>query len=295
MSSTHGSPAKRPLQELRQKSLYHRSGHSSDSNSSASPSPSPKRPSPSPRAIKITAAFEQVHNLSIPLQTALSKTSFEATFATRNRVQEFQGAVTNLFNELRQLPNDVLPTPALISAIQGCSFEVHCFGSSAEIFRTEVGFEGYEERQKELGVMLKEATSSICILLELVAQAIEDAETERKRLAASAESDTATTEDRRLSWLVPANAHNRGFDPLVSSSTKSHMFFSAPILNRRNLNLSPSLPNFLRTSRRRTLGNHPLHVANGLFLQPLKNPNFYGKNLLFRQNVQAKENTTSNS
>jgi len=95
----------------------------------------------------------------------------------RDQVKKFQGAVTELFRELQHLPDDVPPTPVLISAIQGCSFEVHCFGSSADRYR--VGCEGWEEWRTELAMILNETMNSICTLLELAAQAIEDAGAER--------------------------------------------------------------------------------------------------------------------
>jgi hypothetical protein len=258
MYSIHGSPVEWPPKELRRKasevSINHPSVHSSDSSSSAPPSPK----SPSPRAIRIATAFEHVCDLSIFLQTALSATPYEGTITTKNRVKEFQDAVTNLFDELRHLPNDVPPTPVLISAIQGCSFEVHCFGSSAEVFRIGFGCEGDEERQKQLVAMLKEAMTSLCMLLEFVAQAIEDAGAARKRLEVSAELDTGkaelgsgsgdwpSMEGRPLSWLVHANT---SFDPAppVSSSTKSCVLLTVPTRNQRNSNPSPSLPNISRS------------------------------------------------
>ncbi|KAF9644332.1 hypothetical protein BDM02DRAFT_3122069 [Thelephora ganbajun] len=148
----------------------------------------------------------------------------------KNRVKKFQDAVVGLFRELQHLPDDVPPTPALISAIQGCSFEVHCFGSSAETFR---GGLGCEERQRELVMMLNEAMGSMCMLLELAAQAIEDAEVERKRLEERVEGDTnkaerdfgsgdgSSTDSRPLSWLVPANGS--GFSPPVSTYSSPSM------------------------------------------------------------------------
>lgn len=147
-----------------------------------------------------------------------------------------------LFRELQQLPDDVPPTPVLISAMQGCSFEVHCFGSSAEMFR--VGYEGWEERQRELVVMLNEVMASMCMLLELAAQAIEDAETERNRLDDSVEVDTSKAErgfgsgsgssvgGRPISWLDPVMNGSGPGQPvslcrrnLVGSSTVLTVFF----------------------------------------------------------------------
>lgn len=93
------------------------------------------------------------------------------------------------------------------------------------------GCEGWEGRQKELelGVKLDEVMSSICMLLELVAQAVEDAGAERKRLEWPAEFDTARAErgygssmdNHPLSWLVPSNATDCDSTPTVSSLTKS--------------------------------------------------------------------------
>ena len=189
-----------------------RSDGSQTSLSSAScpPSPTPASPEPSPRAVEISAAFERVRERSTALQTTLLKCS-EVT--TRNQVKKFQDAVATLFRELQRLPDDVPPTSTLISAMQGCSFEVHCFGSSTAVFRP--GHEGWEERQRELLAMLGEAMASMCILLELAAQAIEDAEVARNRLEESAEVDTSKAErgfgsgsgssmdGRPMSWLVP--------------------------------------------------------------------------------------------
>ncbi|KAF9781551.1 hypothetical protein BJ322DRAFT_230327 [Thelephora terrestris] len=155
------SSAKWPPQGLRQRgsdaSISYRSNYSSDSISSIPPSPTPKLSSPSPRAIEISTAFERVTDLSTSLQTVFLKNSSEAVVATRKRVKEFQAAVADFFDELRRLPDDVPSTPALISAVQGCSFEVHCFGASAEAFRV-----GYQERQREeLVIMLRGAMESI--------------------------------------------------------------------------------------------------------------------------------------
>jgi len=109
----------------------------------------------------------------------------------KEQVKKFQGAVTVLFRELQHLPDDVPPTPVLISAIQGCSFEVHCPGPSAGRYR--VGCEGWGEQRTELAMILNKAMTSICTLLELATQAIEDAEAERNQLEES-ESDTRNTE-----------------------------------------------------------------------------------------------------
>jgi len=146
----------------------------------------------------------------------------------------FQNAVTDLFQELQHLPDDVPPTPVLISAIQGCSFEVHCFGSSAESYRARC--EGWEERRTDLVMILNDATTSICTLLELAALAIEEAEAERNRLDQS-EFDTnkaeqgsdpsscSSTDIRPLSWLVPVNGHSSGRP--VSPPTESSRPVSA--------------------------------------------------------------------
>ena len=82
-----------------------------------------------------------------------------------------------LFRELQYLPDDVPPTLALVSAIQGYSFEVLCFISSTK--RSHPGHEGWEEQHRELATMLNGAMASMCMFLELAAQAIEDAEVER--------------------------------------------------------------------------------------------------------------------
>jgi hypothetical protein len=154
--------------------------------------------------------------------------------ATRKYVNKFQDAVTKLFRELQHLPDDVPPTPVLISAIQGCSFEVHCFGSSVERYRA--GYEGWEEQQRELAMMLNEAMASMCILLELAAQAIEEAEAERNRLEES-QPDTnkpeqdfgscsgSSTDGRPFSWLIPADGPSSSRP--VSLSTKSYRLVSA--------------------------------------------------------------------
>jgi len=130
---------------------------------------------------------------------------------TKKCLKQFQDVVDSLFKELQHLPDNVPPTPILISAIQGCSFEVLCFTSS--VGRPHTDCEGHEERQREFEMMLNEAMASMCMLLELAAQAIEDAEVERNRLEESAEVDTSKAErdfgsrsgssidDRPLSWL----------------------------------------------------------------------------------------------
>ena len=226
MPAIHEPPTGGPLQQLRQRrsdvSTGYRSAHSNGSqtslsSSSAPPSPTPASLEPSPRAVEISAAFERVRKCSTMLQSALLKSS---EVATRNCVNKFQDAVKSLFRELQHLPDDAPSTPALISAIQGCSFEVLCFGSSTERIRPD--YEGWEERQGELAMMLNEAMASMCMLLELAAQAIEDAEVERNRLEESAEVDTTRAErdfgsgsgsmdDRPLSWLVPAmNGYDSG-------------------------------------------------------------------------------------
>jgi hypothetical protein len=220
MPAIHEPPTRSPPQQPRRRppdaSTSHRPAHSNGSQTSLSslsapPSPTPASPEPSSRAIEISTAFERVRKRSAALQSALLE---GPGVATRNCIHKFQDAVTSLFGELRHLPDDVPLTPALISAIQGCSFEVHCFVSSAE--RRRAGCGAWEERQRELAMMLNEALASMCMLLELAAQAIEDAEVERNRLEESAEADTSKAErdfgsgsgssmdDRPLSWLIPA-------------------------------------------------------------------------------------------
>ena len=230
MPAIHESPPRRQLQQRRRPSdvsISHRTAHSNGSQtslSSLSPpsSPTPAPPEPSPRAIEISAAFERVRGHSTALQSALLNGS-EVT--TKKCAKTFQDAVVSLFRELQHLPDDIPPTPASISAIQGCSFEVHCFGSSAERFRA--GYEGWEERQRELAMMLNESMASMCMLLELAAQAIEDAEAERSRLEESAEVDTdkaerdfgsgsgSSMDGRPPSWLVPV-VNGSGSGPSVS-------------------------------------------------------------------------------
>ena len=144
---------------------------------------------------------------------------------TKSCVKKLQDEVTTLFEELQHLPDDVLPSPALMSAMQGCSFEVHCFASSAERFR--VGHEGWKEQQKELTRMLNETMNSMSMLLELAAQAIEDTEVERNRLEESTEADSRKAErdfgcgdassigGRPVTWLVLVS-DDPGSGPQVS-------------------------------------------------------------------------------
>ena len=192
--------------------LAHSNGsQTSLSSSSAPPSPTPAPLEPSPRAIEISAAFKNIRGCLTTLQSTLLERS---EFTTRNCVNKFQDAVKSLFRELQHLPDDVPPTPALISAIQGCSFEVHCFESLAEKLCSDR--DGWEERQRELAMMLNEAMASMCMLLELAAQVIEDAEMERNQLEESVEVDTTKAErdfgsgsgssidGRPLSWLILA-------------------------------------------------------------------------------------------
>ena len=251
MSAINEPPDRWPPQQLRRKSsglsIGHRSTNSSDSRTSSAP-PSPTSPAPSPRAIEISAAFERVRQRSTKLETALLESS---AAATRDCVKKFQDAVAGLFQELNHLPDDVTPTPVLISAIQGCSFEILCFESFVERYR--LGYEGWEEGQKELAMMLNEAMASMCILLELAAQAIEEAEAERNRLE---ESELGTnkagkgssfgsglsTEDRPNSWLVPVD------DPVSGrpvSSSESGRLVSAHSYSKE-LRRQPSLAGHLK-------------------------------------------------
>jgi len=261
------APIRRPLQQLRRRpsevSINRLSIHPNDSRnsfSSSSTPPSPTSPTASPRAIEISAAFERVYEQSSILQTALPNGS-EAT--VRDQVKRFQGAVTDLFRELQHLPDDVPPSPVLTSAIQGCSFEVHCFGSSAEGYRA--GCEGWEERRTELAMILNGAMTSICMLLELAAQAIEDVEAERNQLEESeshtskteqySDSDsTSSTDTRPLSWLVPMN------DPsscrLVSLPTGYRMFASAHF-QVKELRRKPSLTERLKKMSLTNLKKQP--------------------------------------
>lgn len=216
MPAIHEPPTRDPPQQLRQKrsdvSTGHRSAHSNGSQTSLSsssppPSPTPASP-PSPRATEISNAFLRVRDCSTALRSALLKGS---EVATEKCVEEFERVVQSLFKELQHLPDNVPPTPVLISAIQGCSFEVLCFTSS--VARPHADYEGREERQSERAIMLNEVMASTCMLLELAAQVIEDAEVERNRLEESAEVDTSKAErdfgsrpgssmdDRPLSWL----------------------------------------------------------------------------------------------
>ena len=158
------------------------------SSSSAPPSPTPASLEPSPRAIEISAAFENIRGCLMILQS----TPLERSEFTRNRVKKFQDAVESLFSELQQLPDDVPPTPALISAIQGCKFDIHCFKSLAEKLHSDC--EGWEEWQRELVMMFNKAMASMCMLLELAKQVIEDVEVEQNRLEESAEADTTKAE-----------------------------------------------------------------------------------------------------
>lgn len=178
-------------------------------------------------------------------------------------VKKFQNEVTTLFRELRHLPDNVLPTPALISAIQGCSFEVHCFISSAE--RSRVGRNGWGERQQELTMALNEAMGSMCLLLELAAQAIEDAEAERDRLEESTESDTRKAErdfgsgtassigGRPFTWLVPV-ANDPGSGPEVSLWLRLLSFIETHFCDFKELRRGPLLAQHLRKVSSRSLG-----------------------------------------
>lgn len=98
------------------------------------------------------------------------------------------------------------------------------------MFRVGFMCGGWEERQREeLVAMLKGAMTSMCVLLELAAQAIEDAEAERKRLQESAELETRAERgsqsdwsavDGPLSWLVAVNVNDHGFGKLVSPPSR---------------------------------------------------------------------------
>ena len=255
MPAINDTPVRRPPQQLRKRpselSISHRPTHSEDSlnspSSSSSPS-SPTSPAPPQRAIEITAAFERVRQQSATLQDALLGSS---AVTTRNCVKKFQDAVANLFQELRHLPDDVTPTPVLISAIQGCSFEVHCFGS-AESYRA--GRKGWEEKRGELVMTLKEAMAFVCALLEFAAQAIDETEAERNRLEES-ESDTnraergsgsgsgLSTDDRPLGWLIPADGPGAGRS--VSPSTEFCELVSTHF-HSKELRRQPSLAERLK-------------------------------------------------
>ena len=237
-SATHEAPARRQSQQPRKRPsalfISHRTTHSNDSRTSfstssdAPPSPTPPAPAPSPRAIEISAAFERVHDHSTALRTCLLPGSSSETVMTlRARVEEFQGAVTILFRELQRLPDDVPPTPTLISATQGCSFEVHCFGSSVEMYcgewrRVRCEEERQQQQQDELREMLNEAMASMCQLLEFAAQAIEDAEVGREQREEESEVDSneaehgsgSSMDGRPVSWL--ARAKGAWSDPPVS-------------------------------------------------------------------------------
>lgn len=81
--------------------------------------------------------------------------------------------------------------------------------------------EGWEERQAELVMMLNEAMTSMCTLLELAAQAIEDADAERDR-SEETEPDAnmaergfgsgsgSSIDDRPLNWLITVNVPSSG-------------------------------------------------------------------------------------
>ena len=288
MPAINESPTRRPPQQLRPKpsdaSIGHRSTHSNDSgtslsSSSAPPSPTPASPAPSPRAIEISAAFERVRERSTSLQAALLDGS---GVTTRNHVKKFQDAVMSLFRELQHLPDDVPPTPTLISAIQGCSFEVHCFGSSAE--RCRVGDEGWEERQMEQVIMLNEAMASMCMLLELAAQTIEDAGAERGRWEEFAEVDTAMAErdfgscdgsstgGRPQSWLLSA-ANGLGSVPPVSTwvpSTGSCKLCKCSLLQSKELQRKPS---FVERLRKASLTNLKKPLVPPCDTSPPSTPN----------------------
>ena len=93
---------------------------------------------------------------------------------------------------------------------------------------------GWEERQRdELAVMLKGAMVSMCVLLELAAQAIEDAETERRRLEQSVELNTTkaergsafngpTVDGRPLSWFLVLNTNEYESGNAVSFSSAGY-------------------------------------------------------------------------
>ena len=78
-------------------------------------------------------------------------------------------------------------------------------------------------------MMLNEATASICMLLELAAQVIEDGEAERRRMEESTQADTNEAEvdfgsgdgssagGRPLSWLIPVDASGPGSGRPVST------------------------------------------------------------------------------
>jgi len=266
MPAVNGAPVRRPPRQLRRRpsevSISRLSIHPNDSRTSfSSSSTPPSSPTASPRAIEISAAFEHVYDRSTTLKTALLGSS---KVAVRDQVKRFQDAVTDLFRELQHLPDDIPPTPVLISAIQGCSFEVHCFGSSAE--RYHAGCEGWEERRTELAMVLNEAVSSICSLLELAAQAIEDAEAERNRLEGS-ESDTSKTEEcsdsssasstdtRPLSWLVPMDGAGSGRP--VSAPTESCGLISAHF-HVKELRRKPSLAERLKKISLTNLKKQPM-------------------------------------
>ena len=256
MPAINGAPIRRPPQQLRRKpsevSIGRLSIHPNDSQSSFSSSSTPSSPTsttPSLRAIEISRTFEHVYNESMVLQGALLETS-EASVG--ELVEGFKSAVTDLFQQLQHLPDDIPPTPVLISAIQGCSFEVHCFASSIESYR--VGCEEWEERRTGLVVVLNNAMTSICTLLDLAAQAIEDADAERTRLEES-EPDTdkaeqgsdptlgQSTDARPLSWLVLVNgpSSNKPVSPPTDTADPLALTPALKELRRR-----PSLVQRLR-------------------------------------------------
>ena len=84
-----------------------------------------------------------------------------------------------------------------------------------------------DQRRKELLTMLTGAVASACVLLELAAQAIEEAEAERTRLNESVETDVTKAEmgsrfdclgldGRPLSWLAVRDVNDRELRNLVS-------------------------------------------------------------------------------
>ena len=207
---------------------------------------------------------------------------------TKSCVKKFQNEVTTLFKELTRLPDNVLPTPALISAIQGCSFEVHCFISSVE--RSRVGREGWAERQVELTMTLNEAMSSMCLLLELAAQAIEDAEAERDRLEEYTEADTRRAEwdfgsgtvssidGRPLTWLVLPVANDPGSGPEVSLQWCLVGFTSTHFCDSQELRRGQSFAHRLRKISSKNFGSEPTPTLQPGFprkepLIPTKRPN----------------------
>ena len=242
MSAISELPVRRSPQQLRLESSKvsighhstrsndHHSTHSNSHHSTHSNGSRRTSPVPSSRAIEIGIAFKRVRERSTTLQTALLETSV----TKGDSVKGFQDAATDLFRELQHLPDDIAPTPVLISAIQGCNFQVHSFGSSAE--RYCAGCEWSKEQQGELMMMLDEVMASMCALLELATRAMEEAEATQVLLK-ELESDTRkaergfgpgsgfSTNSRPLSWLVPVNGPSS--DQMVSSSTGSCGFVGA--------------------------------------------------------------------